>query len=118
FFHSKLVENRMNFGGAVVNRVRYRLGSHQVKVKDLSGRIDRELDDTALAERLARNLAEYDVLAVRDQKNIDELTRALNGEPVIRIPYLDTDVHDIAGLCQINEYLFVEEDERVERAIS
>ena len=118
YFHSKLVENGMNFGGAVVNRVRYRLGTRQVKVKDLVKRIDAVLDDEDLAERLARNLAEYDVLAVRDQKNIDDLVEALNGEPVIRIPYLDTDVHDVAGLCQINQYLFVEEDERVERASS
>lgn len=116
FFHSKLVENEMNFGGAVVNRVRYRLGSHQVKVKDLARRIEAEIDDPGLSERLARSLSEYDVLAVRDQKNIDKLTKALNGEPVIRIPYLDTDVHDIAGLCQINRFLFTEEDDRVELA--
>ncbi|MCB0829735.1 MAG: ArsA family ATPase, partial [Solirubrobacterales bacterium] len=88
FFHSKLVENRMNFGGAVVNRVRYRLGTQKPKVKDLARRIDSELDDEDLSERLARTLAEYDVLAVRDQKNIQVLTDTLSGEPVIRIPYL------------------------------
>lgn len=116
FFHSKLVENKMNFGGAVVNRVRYRFGTHQVKVKDLAGRIDETINDEDLSSRLARTLAEYDVLAVRDQKNIERLTSALDGEPVIRIPYLDTDVHDIAGLCQINHYLFTDEADRVELA--
>lgn len=118
FFHSKLVENGMHFGAAVVNRVRYRLGTRQVKVKDLAGRIEKELEDGDLPDRLARNLAEYDVLAVRDQKNIETLSSTLNGEPVIRIPYLDTDVHDIAGLCEINKYLFVAEDARVDRATS
>jgi anion-transporting ArsA/GET3 family ATPase len=118
YFHSKLIENGMHFGGAVVNRVRYRLGTRQVKVNDLAGRIDSELSDGDLAHRLARNLADYDVLAVRDQKNIGKLTKALDGEPVIRIPYLDTDVHDIAGLCEINRFLFVDEDQRVERAIA
>lgn len=116
FFHSKLVENEMNFAGAVVNRVRYRLGTSKPKVGDLTDRIGKELDDADLAGRLARNLAEYDVLAVRDQKNIEKLTRTLNGEPVIRVPYLDTDVHDIAGLCEINKYLFVDEETRVDRA--
>ncbi|HMT04632.1 MAG: ArsA family ATPase [Solirubrobacterales bacterium] len=116
FFHSKLVENGMNFGAAVVNRVRYRLGPRQPKVGDLTKRIASAIDDEDLAGRLARNLAEYDVLAVRDRKNIDRLTGALSGEPVIRIPYLDTDVHDIAGLCQINRYLFTDEDERVQLA--
>ncbi|MBN8868408.1 MAG: ArsA family ATPase [Solirubrobacterales bacterium] len=118
FFHSKLVENGMNFGGVVVNRVRYRLGTHQVKVGDLAKRIDAEIDDGDLSGRLARNLAEYDVLAVRDQKNIEQLRDAMNGEPVIRVPYLDTDVHDIAGLCQINQFLFTDEEERVRQATS
>ena len=68
--------------------------------------------------RLARTLSEYDVLAVRDQKNIDRLAEALDGEPLIRIPYLDTDVHDIAGLCEINKYLFTDEEDRVELATS
>jgi hypothetical protein len=108
----------MNFGGVVVNRVRYRLGTRQVKVGDLTKRIDAEIDDSDLSDRLARNLADYDVLAVRDQKNIEQLREVMSGEPVIRIPYLDTDVHDIAGLCQINEYLFVDEEQRVERAVS
>ncbi|MCB0863838.1 MAG: hypothetical protein KDB66_11635, partial [Solirubrobacterales bacterium] len=70
------------------------------------------------SERLARNLAEYDVLALRDQRNIQKLTDALSGEPVIRIPYLDTDVHDIAGLCQINNFLFTDEEDRVAQATS
>lgn len=118
FFHSKLVENGMNFGAAVVNRVRYRLGARQPKVGDLARRIASAIDDEVLADRLARNLAEYDVLAVRDRKNIDKLTSALSGEPVIRIPYLDTDVHDIAGLCEINRFLFVDEEERVTKATS
>jgi anion-transporting ArsA/GET3 family ATPase len=118
FFHSKLIENKMHFGGAVVNRVRYRLGTRQVKVKDLAARLDKELKDEELSGRMARNLSEYDVLAVRDQKNIEQLTKALNGEPVIRIPYLDTDVHDIAGLCEINRYLFTEESDRVDLATS
>lgn len=116
FFHSKLIENGMHFGGAIVNRVRYRLGSRQPRVGELTGKLNRELDDSSLSERLARNLAQYDVLAVRDQKNIARLTSRLDGEPVIRIPYLDTDVHDIAGLCEINRYLFADEAMRVELA--
>lgn len=118
FFHSKLIENEMNFGAAVVNRVRYRLGTRQVKVKDLAERIDSELDDSDLSARLARTLSEYDVLAVRDQKNIDLLAESLDGEPLIRIPYLDNDVHDIAGLCEINKYLFTDEKDRVAKATS
>ena len=35
---------------------------------------------------------------------------------VIRVPYLDEDVHDLAGLAQINRYLFATGEERVAMA--
>ena len=116
FFHSKLVESDMNFGGAIVNRVRYRLGTKIPKVKALTKTLEGEMEDPELAHEVAKNLCEYDVLAVRDEKNIKRLREALGDEPVIRIPYLDTDVHDIAGLNQINEYLFTDEETRVDLA--
>jgi hypothetical protein len=31
---------------------------------------------------------------------------------VIRVPYLDEDVHDLAGLADINSYLFASSEER------
>jgi anion-transporting ArsA/GET3 family ATPase len=112
YFHSKLMENEMNFAGVVVNRVRYRLVSKVPKLKDLTGRIEAELGDHELADQVARNLIEYDALAVRDAANIDRLTESLDDDPVIRVPYLDTDVHDIEGLTEINRYLFASEQDR------
>jgi hypothetical protein len=35
---------------------------------------------------------------------------------VIRVPYLDEDVHDLAGLAEINRYLFATSEERAELA--
>ncbi len=116
FFHTKLVEAEMNFAGAVVNRVRYRLGSKVPKLKALSEKVEAETGDADLAERAARNLIEYDLLARRDNDNIAGLSKKLGDDPVIRIPYLDTDVHDIAGLCEINRFLFTDEETRVELA--
>ena len=112
YFHSKLMENEMNFAGVVVNRVRYRLVSKKPKLKDLTARIEAELGDHELADQVARNLIEYDALAVRDAANIDRLTESLDNDPVIRVPYLDTDVHDIEGLTEINRYLFASEQDR------
>lgn len=116
FFHSKLIEANMNFAGAVVNRVRYRLGTRSPKLKTLTDRIESQTGDADLADRAARNLVEYDVLARRDRDNIAGLTKKLGGDPVIRIPYLDTDVHDVAGLCEINRFLFADEETRVDLA--
>ncbi len=116
FFHSKLMESGMNFGGAVVNRVRYRLGTRIPKITALTDKLEPEFEKEGLAKEVARTLIEYDLLAQRDEKNISRLREDLAGEPVIRIPYLDTDVHDIAGLSVINEYLFTDEETRVELA--
>lgn len=119
YFHSKLLENEMNFVGVIVNRVRYRLGSRAPKLRDLTARLETELGgdgDGDLAERAARTLVEYDLLAQRDARNIDRLASVLNGEPLIRISNLDSDVHDLAGLMEINRYLFSSEIARVDLA--
>ena len=112
FFHSKLVEQKMNFAGVVVNRVRYRLSAGVRNGNGLEKKLAAELDDTKPAEKMVHNLEEYDALALRDVKNVNRLTDNLNGEPVIRVPYLDTDVHDIGGLSEICSYLFTSEKER------
>lgn len=118
FFHSKLAENQMSFGGVVVNRVRYRQGKKPPGLRDLTGRLEGALGDGSgdLPERLARNLIEYDVLAQRDAKNIARLSEEMKDRPVIRIPYLDTDVHDLAGLAEIDRYLFADEQQRTDLA--
>lgn len=112
FFHSKLVEAGMNFGAAVVNRVRYRLVEGGVETGQAEREIGEETDDADLAGRLAVNLAEYELLAERDEENIERLRQRLGGAPLIRIPYLDTDVHDVAGLAEIDRYLFADEATR------
>ena len=39
-------------------------------------------------------------------------TRAKDKFPTIRIPYLDEDVHDLAGLYRISEYIFGTREDR------
>ena len=102
----------MNFAGVVVNRGRYRLSAGGRNGNGLEKKLAAEPDDTKLAEKMVHNLEEYDALALRDVKNVNRLTDNLNGEPVIRVPYLDTDVHDIGGLSEICSYLFTSEKER------
>jgi len=116
FFHSKLIETDMNFAGAVVNRVRYRLGTKVPKLKALAANIEAEGVEPDIAGRAARNLIEYDLLARRDNENSAGLSEKLAGDPVIRVPYLDTDVHDVTGLCEINRFLFTDEETRIELA--
>ena len=69
------------------------------------------LDDD-LAERVASNFRDYQALAKRDAANVEHLARELNAKQVIRVPYMDEDVHDLGGLLKINRYLFASERER------
>jgi hypothetical protein len=55
---------------------------------------------------VARNFDDYRGLAAHDAQNVARLERELRGDPLVRVPLLDSDVHDLAGLAEVNGYLF------------
>jgi anion-transporting ArsA/GET3 family ATPase len=116
YFHSKLVEADLPFGGVIVNKVHYALDPERGDVGDLPGALTEILGNPELAQRVAANFDDYGALAERDARNIERLLAELGEPQVIRIPYLDEDVHDLRGLAQINRYLFATEPEREEIA--
>jgi anion-transporting ArsA/GET3 family ATPase len=112
YFHRKLVEAKLPFGGVIVNKVHY-FGDHpRGDGEDLRRALSGLLGDEDLSDRVAANLADYQALAERDAANIDHLAAELQTQRVIRVPYLDEDVHDLAGLAEINRYLFAGSEER------
>ena len=114
YFHRKLVEAKLPFGGVIVNKV-HSFGDHAGgDGADLRRELSELLGDDELTERVAANLADYQALAVRDAANIDHLAAELSTRSVIRVPYLDEDVHDLAGLAEINRYLFAADERRAE----
>jgi anion-transporting ArsA/GET3 family ATPase len=105
YFHRRLVEAGLPFGGVIVNKVHY--GSELPEAGDpLTEQLTRALDDAELARRVLDNLDDYRELARRDQRNIRRLTAEMRARSVIQVPNLDEDVHDLAGLMLINRYLF------------
>jgi len=116
YFHRKLVEAKLPFGGVIVNKVHYPADELQTEVDDLPAHLEEKLDDAKLAQRVADNFADYQALAERDARNIDHLANELRTSSVIRVPYLDEDVHDLRGLAEIDRYLFATAEERVEMA--
>ena len=99
FFHRKLREAGMPFGGLVVNRV------HQPPDEGLPPAVAGDLG-AALAERVSLATRELAALAARDAVNVQRLRDELADPPTILVPELDEDVHDLEGLEKIRSYLF------------
>jgi anion-transporting ArsA/GET3 family ATPase len=100
YFHRKLRDARMPFGGVLVNRV------HEAPPVDgeLPEELAEELGDK-LAARVGTSAREVAALAERDERCIAHLTEELGAPPTIVIPELDDDVHDVDGLVRVKEYL-------------
>jgi anion-transporting ArsA/GET3 family ATPase len=116
YFHRKLVEAKLPVGGVIVNKVHY-----ETEADLTSGEVQADLSDLLseqLAERVAENFADYQALAQRDARNVEHLERELTPKAVIRIPYLDEDVHDLEALLKIDRYLFASEEQREALAAS
>jgi anion-transporting ArsA/GET3 family ATPase len=97
FFHGRLRDADLPFGGLIVNRV------HAEPTADASG-----LEDV-LGERLAAKVAEtlhdVQVLARRDAEAVERLRRKLRVEDPVLVPLLDREVHDLEGLALLRRHL-------------
>lgn len=116
FFHRTLLENGIKAASVIVNRferdpLRYggaeALGPMQEALA-LAG-----LNDAGappLSARLTATLQEQATLADLDRRQVERLRHTLAGVPIFCVPRLRRDVHDLAGLWQIDGYLGGEED--------
>jgi len=106
FFRGKLREAGMPLGGLVVNRVEPGVGEPEplhpsAVVEELSPVLG-----AALAAKIARTVADAQVLAARDVAAIARLRAELDEREPILVPLMDADVHDIAGLVAVQRHLF------------
>jgi anion-transporting ArsA/GET3 family ATPase len=102
YFRGKLSEQGLPFGGAIVNKVHFADDHDEGAIAaGLEGLLDPEL-----AERVAANYRDYRDLAERDRRNVARLAAELGTDTIIQVPHLDTDVHDLAGLTEVNRHLF------------
>jgi anion-transporting ArsA/GET3 family ATPase len=99
FFHRKLVDASMPFGGLVVNRLHAAPGPN--------GRLPDGLD-AHLAARVETAAHEIEALAEREAATVERLRSRLGDPPMVLVPELDGDVHDVAGLARVREHLFAD----------
>jgi anion-transporting ArsA/GET3 family ATPase len=119
YFHRKLIEAEMPFGGVIVNKVHFEGELGDADPAELEAELEASLGGHDLARRVVENLADYGALAARDRRNVAHLAAEMRTRAVIQVPYLDEDVHDLAGLMEINRYLFASgSEERVRIAAS
>jgi anion-transporting ArsA/GET3 family ATPase len=110
WFRRTLQDSGLPFAGVVVNRVHHDLLGDS-EADDLTAALLSELTGE-LAGRVAENFHDYHVLARRDQRNVEHLAEELGASPLLLVPYLDHDVHDIEGLLRVHRYLFASPAER------
>jgi anion-transporting ArsA/GET3 family ATPase len=110
WFRQTLQQSGLPFSGVVVNRFHHDL-ARAGENGDVVGLLAAALGGD-LARRVGENFDDYRVLAERDARNVTRLARELTTEPLLLVPHLDDDVHDVDGLLRVHRYLFASDEER------
>ena len=101
YFADKLAEAGIAVRALVVNRMHPRFGSGVV------GRAQEQADARKGTDLggLYQNLADFELVASREEEHLAGLADAVHPAPVVRVPFLSSDVHDLDGLSKVAEYL-------------
>jgi anion-transporting ArsA/GET3 family ATPase len=112
FFHTLLLQDAMPMAAVVANRVSQapvRAGEVTAEqIEALARRLEgapTELKEPA-AERIRSSVAESEILARADERQLARLASLCAPTPVVRVPRFDEDVHDLAGLWRLDRHLF------------
>ena len=101
FFAEKLAEADIPVAALIVNRMHPRFT--EALPEALRARSE-TLAGTDLGG-LYRNLADFALVAAREEEHLAGLADQVAPAPVVRVPFLSTDVHDLAGLDTIGDHL-------------
>ena len=102
FFADKLGEADISVAALLVNRMHPHFTD---ALPEALRERARTLADTDLGGQY-RNLADFALVAGREEDHVSGLAEQVSPAPVVRVPFLRTDVHDLAGLALIGDHLF------------
>ena len=109
-FARRLAESSIAVSALVVNRLFPNFGSQDPPLAGLpgsgGGAEPVSVDDDPLAyEELRRNLGEFLAVSTREERYVSELALEVAPAPVVRVPFLEEDVHDLDGLKIVARHL-------------
>jgi hypothetical protein len=102
YFHRKLRDAGMPFGGLVVNRL------HAAAPSVNGAAALEERIGPALTGRVETSAREQAALAARDEANLARLLTELGDPPAVVVPEFEDDVHDVEGLALMRAHLLGE----------
>ena len=102
-FRRRLEERGLPFTGSIVNRMHLSAldSGREIPRPDLD-----ELLGPELGAKVARNLEDLERLAARDRDSIARVGAGLGDAPIVCVPHLEDDVHNLRGLAELNRHLF------------
>jgi anion-transporting ArsA/GET3 family ATPase len=109
FFADRLRESSGQVEALVINRMFPSFGPVPPALRDA------RLSDPVVAALVA-NLGDLDAVADQEEQHVRVLSARLPGVPIVRVPFLSDDVHDVAGLGEVGNWLFGREDSPAEEA--
>jgi len=101
FFARKLREGGLDVEALVVNRMHPKWGDELAEAT--RARAD-AFEGTDLGGLYA-NLADFQLTASREEAHLDGLTESTGDADVIRVPMLESDVHDLEGLGRLGDLM-------------
>ncbi len=101
YFAEKLAEAGITVRSLIVNRMHPTFGDGLAEAASARAAT---LEGTDLGGLYA-NLADFQLVASREEEHLAGLAEAVAPAPVVRVPFLPTDVHDVAGLTELAKHL-------------
>jgi len=102
YFARRLGEAGIGVRALIVNRMHPTFGTG---LAEAARERARTLAGTDIGALYA-NLADFRLVASREEEHLSGLAELVAPAPVVRVPFLRTDVHDIDGLTEVGRHLF------------
>ena len=102
FFARRLGEAGISVKALIVNRMHPRFGEG---LAEATRERARTLEGSDLGGLYA-NLADFRLVASREEEHLAGLAERVAPAPVLRVPFLQSDVHDLDGLSEVGTHLF------------